>query len=332
MDSLSQLALGASVTVAVMGRRVPVGKAALWGAAAGTLPDLDALLDFGDPIRNMTYHRAESHSLLYLTLAAPLLAWGVSRVHREAHLFRPWWLAFWLALVTHPLLDWMTVYGTQLGIPFTSTPFGLGSIFIVDPLYTLPLLLGVVLAWTSPVRRRWNLAGLILSTAYLGWSAGAQAHVAGVARASLEAQGIPAQQVLVTPTAFNTVLWRVVAMTPEGYAEGFHSLFDGRREVPFRTFPRGRELEPALRGHWGVERMAWFTRGFYALQEHQGRAVVSDLRMGQEPHYVFAFAVAERGSPFHEIHPTEAGARGGFKPLLAWTWRRIWEENTAPLP
>jgi inner membrane protein len=65
MDSLSQFTLGAAVGVAVMRRRAPVWKSALWGGFCGTLPDLDALIDHGDPIRNMTFHRAESHSLFF---------------------------------------------------------------------------------------------------------------------------------------------------------------------------------------------------------------------------------------------------------------------------
>ena len=71
MDSVTQIALGAAVGVAVMGRRTAVWKSALWGAVAGTLPDLDAFIDHGDAILNMTRHRAESHALFYLTLAAP---------------------------------------------------------------------------------------------------------------------------------------------------------------------------------------------------------------------------------------------------------------------
>ncbi|MFM2450879.1 MAG: hypothetical protein RIS44_3329 [Pseudomonadota bacterium] len=66
MDSLSQLALGSSIAVAVMGRRTAVWKAALWGGVAGTLPDLDALVDFGDAVSNMVQHRAQSHGLFYL--------------------------------------------------------------------------------------------------------------------------------------------------------------------------------------------------------------------------------------------------------------------------
>ncbi len=74
MDSLTQVALGAAVGVAAMGRRTAVWKAALWGGVCGTLPDLDVLVDYGDAVTNMTRHRAESHALFWLTLTSPLLA------------------------------------------------------------------------------------------------------------------------------------------------------------------------------------------------------------------------------------------------------------------
>ena len=146
MDSVSQLALGAAVTLSTMGRRTAAWKAALWGGIAGTLPDLDAFIDHGDAILNMVLHRSESHSLFYLTAFALPFAWAVSRLNGEPALFRRWWLALWLALVTHPVLDWFTVYGTQLLLPFTSFPYAVGSLFIIDLLYTLPLLVGVVAA------------------------------------------------------------------------------------------------------------------------------------------------------------------------------------------
>ena len=331
MDSLSQLALGSALGVAVLGRRVPAWKAALWGGLAGTLPDLDALIDFGDPIRNMTFHRAESHSLLYLTLLAPLLALLAVKLRGKGAGYHRWALALWLALFTHPLLDWMTVYGTQLGLPFTDTPFGLGSIFIIDPLYTLPLVVGVVMALLWPrLGRHWNIAGLALSCAYLAWSAAAQARVEQLAHRSLARQGIAARQVLVTPTAFNTVLWRVLAMTPTGYVEGFHSFLDPGTDLRFQQHRSEEGLREPLQGIWGFERMAWFTRGYYALSERDGRAIISDLRMGQEPSYVFAFAVARRGSAFHAIPPERVGGRGDVAAVLAWTWRRMWGRDVAP--
>src|SRR5690606_38827197 len=125
-----------------------------------------------------------------------------------------WCLAVWLVLVTHALLDAMTVYGTRLALPFDDRPFGIGSVFIIDPAYTVPLLAGVVaaLAMRGARGRRRNAAGLAVSTLYLAFSVAAQQHVHGVVDASLQARdGAPpsVSRVLVTPTPFNTLLWRV---------------------------------------------------------------------------------------------------------------------------
>ena len=333
MDSLSQIALGAAVGVATMGRRTAVWKAALWGAVAGTLPDLDVLIDHGDPIRNMVLHRAETHAPFWLTLFSLPFAAGVARLHGEWALWRRWWLAIWLALVTHPLLDAMTVYGTQLALPFSDHPFGVGSIFIIDPLYTLPLLAGVGWALAARGGRRGlaaNTTGLVLSTAYLAWSFGAQQHVERVARASLAAQGIAAERVLVTPTAFNTLLWRVVAVGGEHFHEGFHSLLDRTPDMTFERFERGGALATELQGVDGVQRIAAFSKGFYKLHQRGERVLISDLRMGQEPTYVFTFAVAEKKSAATPLVPPEqVGARLDLERGLPWLWRRALGE---PLP
>ena len=334
MDSLSQLVLGAAVGVAVMGRRTAVWKAALWGGIAGTLPDLDVLIDHGDAVRNMTFHRAESHSLFWLTLASPLLAWIASRVHGEADRFKRWWLAMGLALVTHPLLDAFTVYGTQLLVPFTDHPFAVGSMFIIDPLYTLPLLLGllVALALRSANGLRWNAATLALSTLYLGWSVAAQAHVRDVVERQLAAAGgPPPARVLVTPAPLNTVLWRIVVMRDGGYDEGFYSLLDGGRAIRFDRFPSDAALYRSVQDLWAVQRMAWFSRGFFKMEERDGAALLTDLRMGQEPHYVFSFVVARRQSPtFGEVPPVNVGGRADVQAGLAWLWPRIQGADIPP--
>jgi inner membrane protein len=126
---------------------------------------------------------------------------SAARLSRETLHFRRWWLAVWLALVTHPLLDWMTAYGTQLALRFSDRPFGLGSIFVINLLYTLPLPVGVVAALRGRVADplRWNATGLAVSTLYLAWSAVAQQVVTSIADASLRREGIAAERVLVTP-------------------------------------------------------------------------------------------------------------------------------------
>lgn len=335
MDSLTQLALGAAVGVATMGRRTAVWKAALWGGIAGTLPDLDALIDYGDAVANMTYHRTESHSLFWLTVASPLLAALAARVHGEMAQFRRWWLAIWLALVTHPLLDTMTVYGTQLLLPFTDHPFGVGSIFIIDPLYTVPLLVGlaVALARRGHAGLGWTAGALVISTLYLAWSAVAQWHVRGVAQASLAERGITAERVLVTPTAFNTVLWRVVAMREGGYEEGFYSLLDEKPRMRFDSFASDAALHRQLSGHWPVQRMTWFSHGFYKMHARGDAAFITDLRMGQEPHYVFSFRVAERTADgWKPVMAQNQGSRGGdLGAAMQWLWARL-RGNDLPPP
>ena len=333
MDSLTQIALGSAVGVAVMGRRTAVWKAALWGAIGGTLPDLDAFINHGDAILNMTRHRAESHALFVLTLAAPVLAWIVSRVHGEAALFRRWWLAMWLALITHPLLDTMTVYGTQLLQPFSDHPFAVGSVFIIDLAYTLPLIVGVVAALRLKSARgqAWNTAGLVLSTLYLAWSVGAQQHVTQVARTSLQAEGIAVDGLLVTPAPFNTVLWRLVATTPTEYREGFYSLLDESRRIHWTVHARGADLMARHREEPYLARMAAFTHGFYSVSADDGHLFVTDLRMGQEPHYTFRFNLGTDAARAQGGHrPTLEGSRPDLGQALPWLWRRIGGDRSAP--
>ncbi len=326
MDSLSQLVLGAGIGVAVMGRRTAVWKAALWGGVCGTLPDLDVFFKYGDAVRDMTYHRTESHAFFYLTLIAPLIAWLVSKLHSETALLKRWCIALWLALVTHPILDATTIYGTQLLLPFTDHPYGTGSMFIIDPLYTLPLLIGVIVALSrkSFAGLPWNAAGLAISTAYLGWSMLAQAHVRGVAQEALAAQGIAAQTILVTPAPLNTILWRVVVMRPNGLDEGYYSLLDAERKIKFERFASDTQLFEATKNIWAVQRMAWFTHGFFKMQKKDGKAILTDLRMGSEPNYAFSFELAHRqGDTWQEITPKQIGSRGDPSAQLAWLWQRM---------
>ncbi|WCM90321.1 metal-dependent hydrolase [Acidovorax sp. NCPPB 3576] len=328
MDSLTQIALGSAVSLAVMGRRTAPWKAALWGAVAGTLPDLDAFIDHGNAIADMVQHRAESHALLYLSLFSLPLGALVARLHGEQAGWRRWWLAMWLALITHPLLDAMTVYGTQLWKPFTSHPYGVGSIFIIDPLYTVPLIVGVVAALVSgaPLGARWNRWGLALSTLYLAWSVGVQQHVTGVALQSLHTQGLPVQTVLVTPTPFNTLLWRVVAVTPTQYAEGFYALADGKKPMQWTVHERGAPLISRYQAVPAVQQVARFSHGFYRMRARAGRVLVTDLRMGQEPDYTFQFDLGtpeqlDAGQPDVALRgqrPTDIGT------ALAALWRRMW--------
>ncbi|MBT6726051.1 MAG: metal-dependent hydrolase, partial [Deltaproteobacteria bacterium] len=177
MDSVTQAVLGGAVSYAVLGRRL--GKrAALYGMALGTLPDLDVLIDFGGPIENMTHHRGFSHSFLVQALVAPLFAVLLSRLPfgRYASWIR-WCVAVYLSFATHSLADLFTVYGTQILWPLTDHPFAHSILFIVDPVYTIPLLFAVISILLIRDRNqalKVNAYMLGLSTLYLVWCTGAK--------------------------------------------------------------------------------------------------------------------------------------------------------------
>lgn len=385
MDSLTHIALGAAIGTAVLGRKAGV-RAAVWGAACATLPDLDVLIAHGDPVRDFTFHRAETHSLFWLTLASPLIGLAAARLSRvTGATFRQWWALVWLALVTHPLLDAFTVYGTQLLLPFSDYPVGLGSIFIIDPLYTTPLLIGVSVALlirsrkpaltrlpaTSPASgrgddtgARWNLAGLALSSLYLAWTVVAQAHVADQVQRSLATSPLADDKLLVTPTPFNTLLWRVLLVDSHGYHEGLYSLFDEPGAPALTRYPSAPDLLTGLEQEWAVQRLAWFTKGFYAVttaqqdlpvarnssssmrqlfgavdtasaaslspQRRGAPIVMTDLRMGQTPWFVFAFVVGERNG--NAVWPVSSHQLPMQRPpvdALQFLWARIWDTDAA---
>ena len=294
MDSVSQAALGAAVGGAVMGRQAGWRAFAI-GAGVGTLPDLDSFISYGGSVADFTYHRGYTHALFVQTLAAPLIAWPLARWRRRhGEPYRRWLLAVWLILITHALLDAVTIYGTQLWLPFSDYPVGLGSLFIIDPLYTLPLLIGVGVAAGNPWRRgRWNRVGLALSTAYLAWAIVAQQVVEQRAAVAIAREGLPVERMLVTPAPFSKLLWRVVAVGDDAHWEGFYTIGSGR-EIGFNRYSNSPELLDGIEGAWAVQRLQHFTKGFYAVSERDDSVVMTDLRMGQAGFYAFGFRVGER--------------------------------------
>ena len=331
MDSLSQAVLGASVAgaCAPAGHR---GKAMLLGAGLGTLPDLDVFIDFGGAVENYTYHRGFSHSLFVL---APLsaLIWLLLRRWWAPVRDKPlrWLAAISLALLTHPLIDAHTAYGTQLFWPLTVPPTSWATLFIIDPLYTLPLLVGVLVAAINrKVSGTALRVGLVFSTIYVGWSWVAQATVSRNvedALASMQLQGAP---VFLTPTPFNTLLWRAVVITDHGYLEGFDSLMVDEGTMRFTAYASETDAIEGAGDIWAVSRLRWFAQDFVKAHIDNDRLVISDLRMGQEPTYVFSHVVAARGNPHWKEIPAELLPVSFGDRALAGVWDRIWRPAQRP--
>jgi inner membrane protein len=326
MDPVTHLLVGASfgALFAPPGQR---RRAMLVGALLAEAHDLDYLIPHADPVDTFTSHRGFTHSLLLMPGVALVLWLALRRWWapvREA----PWsWLAVvTLALLSHPLLDAMTVYGTQLWWPLQRPPVMHANLFIIDPMLTLPLLAGAIVAWRLRERPRavwWAGLGVSMATLYVGWTLLAKAHLEAGVRAGLAAQGMGAGRVLTVPTPFNSLLWRIVVMRSDGaqYFEGYYSFLSGR-STPLDPYLSRTELLGPIAGSRAVERLQWFAHGFVKVDAEGGRVVVSDLRMGAEPEYVFRFAVgARRDGAIVALTPSEQLPW----PTLDWSRvREIW--------
>ena len=330
------MVLGAAVAEATIGRKIG-NRAILWGAIAGTLPDLDVFVPLGDVVEDFTYHRSASHSLFVLALLTPLLVWLITRIHADTRELRNrWLLTIYLVFSTHVLLDSLTAYGTQIFWPLPLPPVSLSTIFIIDPTYTLPLLIGVIAALVmtrqSDRGHLVNRYGLILSSIYLGWTLVAKTVVTGNFEQALRDQGIEYQKIFSTPAPFNTLLWRAVVRDEGGYYEAYNSLLDADNDIRFSYYPSRQELLVDIADHRPVRQLQWFSRGFYSVSERQGDIVISDLRMGFEPSYVFQFKVGEISNPHPKPTVPEQIQVDRDLSLLRLVWDRIWDSSVSLSP
>ncbi len=336
MDSVTQVVLGGAVGYAVLGDKVG-RKAALYGAVLGTLPDLDVFLPYGGEVEAFTYHRGFSHSVLVHLLISPLIVWLITRCHQATAVYKKRW--FWLVflcLSTHGVLDSLTVYGTQLLWPITEYPFGIASLFIIDPLYTLPLLIAfiaVFLPKLPPYRAlRMNRAALVLSSVYIVWSLGTKFYIDQTVKTALHDRQIQAEYYLSTPAPFSTLLWRILVMSGDEYYEGYVSIFDSPSEVSLDNYDSTESLLTEIEDEWDVQRLQWFTKGFYAVKQEEKNIILSDLRMGVECYYVFNFIVGEESEAGIVKRVVEKVSVRPDLSMLGSVWDRVWDSSVSLAP
>jgi inner membrane protein len=286
LDSLTQIVLGASVGEVVLGKKVG-NKAILWGAIAGTLPDLDVLLRyFTDEISSTQMHRGFSHSIVFAVLIAPLLGWIAKKIHfklKEVS-FKNWTKLFFWTTVTHPLLDAHTTWGTQFFWPFNYR-LAYQNIFVVDPLYTLPFLMFLIIVMTlkkdNPKRSKFNTIGLSLSSTYLLLTLIFKWISFQEFKEGLENQEIEYVEIDTKPSPLNSILWSSLIETDKGYRTAYYSLFDKQEITYSKEFLKNHHLlEPYLEQKV-IKQLIDISAGWYRIEEKNGKLLFWDLRFGQ---------------------------------------------------
>jgi len=284
MDSITQIALGAAVGEAVLGKKVG-NKAVLWGAVAGTIPDLDVIPGyFMETVARLDFHRGISHSILFCLILAPIMGALIAKIHRQENASRWDWtrLLFW-SLFTHPVLDCFTTWGTQLFWPFEYR-VAFNSIFVIDPLYTLPLIVSVI--WLlfkgrgSQIRRKIKIIGLSLSSGYLVLTLVNKQIMNQSFENALTAQNIKYTRYSTQPTPVNNILWVATAETVDGFYVGYHSFLDNHDGIRFLYFKKNHQVLEELSENEKVKKLIALTKGYFTVEPKMNGLTINDLRFG----------------------------------------------------
>ena len=289
MDSITQIVLGAACGEAVLGKKIG-NKALLFGAIGGTIPDLDVFIGnllYHNQIDAMLFHRGFMHSILFSVLGAFLLGWLVHKLYntgqREHTTTRRDWISlFFWSLVTHPILDCFTPYGTQLFAPFSNYRVAFNNIAVADPMYTIPFLfcMLVVMFYKRQHNKRklWLKLGLGLSSVYMLFTIGNKLYVDTIFKNTLAKKNISHLRFSTQPSILNNVLWYGIAETESSYFVGFYSLLDTENQFSdWEELPKTRAI--TTKDYKGLEALAWFSDDYFNVVKNTGNTFLyNDLR------------------------------------------------------
>jgi len=338
MDSLSQIVLGAAVGEAFVGKKIG-NKALLWGAIMGTIPDLDVLIrPFISDVQELTHHRSLSHSVLFFILLALAFGWLLRKVFPSSSVtFKDWTLLSFWCFVTHSLLDCFTTWGTALFWPFP-TRVAWQSIFVIDPLYTIPFLILLIILMfydkTDVKRRQLNTIALILSTAYLLFTLGNKVYMNKQFTQAANEQHIKYTRIETRPAPLQNILWTANVETKNGFYLAYYSWFD-KKPIQFNYFKKNHALLSKINENSDIETLKEMSKNLYTIEQiSETEFIFNDLRFGQldgwadnNSPFVFAYKIKQVGDNIIinkiDVAKEAKTKRKSISSILSSIWKRI---------
>lgn len=332
MDPLTQGTLGASLPQSLSPGQA-AGSAGLLGFFAGMAADLDVFIRSStDPLLFLEYHRQFTHALVFIPIGGALCALVLHQLlgRRRGLAFYQSWLFCTLGYATHALLDACTTYGTMLLWPFSEQRFAWNTISIIDPLFTLPLLLGVVMAG---LKRRPLYARIALcwGLAYMGLGLVQRNQAEAMGYAIAAQRGHDVLWLEAKPSFGNILLWKTVYQTEDRfYVDAVRASFSPRvfegdsvekldiaRDLPW--------LDEITQQARDIERFRWFSNGYIALDPvHKNRII--DIRYSLLPDQIAPLWSIElnpkAGPGDHAVYRTH---RDGSAAMTQRLWQMISE-------
>ena len=288
MDPLSQGLLGASASQSFAGEPGKQRSAMLVGLLAGMAPDLDVFIrSANDPLLFLEFHRQFTHSLIFIPVGALLCTLILYPLLRRTLTFSTTYLYAFLGYATHGFLDGCTSYGTQLFWPFSDVRISWNIVSIIDPLFTLPVLILVFVAFARK-QARYARYALAYALIYLSLGVVQRERAESVALALAEERGHIPTRLTVKPTIGNRHLWRLIYEYEGRYYVDAATV--AWNEIPIHGTSIDK-LDVASDYHWlppdstqarDIERFRWFSDGFIA-RNPDNSLMIMDVRYSLLP-------------------------------------------------
>ena len=289
MDPISQGTVGAAFAQSTANKKNILSITVI-GFLAGLAPDLDVLIRSStDPILFLEYHRQFTHSLFFIPFGALIVALFLYPLFRKSLSLNTVYLASFLGYATHGLLDACTSYGTLLFWPLSNERVTWNNISIVDPLFTIPILILIGIAIKTRKRLFSYFAiGWVAFYLSLGFVQYDRAFKAANELALL--RGHTPERLILKPSFGNLILWKSIYQYEEKfYVDAIRTLqsstwclgesvriFDYQRHLP--------NLNKDSQQKKDIERFRWFSQDYLGFDAEKN--LVTDMRYSMVPNQI----------------------------------------------
>jgi inner membrane protein len=338
MDPLTQASIGAAAATIVC-RKAETRQALLLGALAGAAPDLDVLIrSETDPLLSLQYHRHFTHALLI----APLIGLLVAALFKglffwKDYPYRRLALFGMMGALTHGLIDACTSYGTLLYWPISHHRESWDIISIIDPIFTLPLVLLTVITFVSR-RPRFAQFAVVLCLLYLSLGIYQRGQATQLAAQLAEERGHRPEELSVRPSLANILLWRIVYRAGDQYYVDavWTTPFSEPKQYPGSVVDAFSEASAQMIAPEGsvladdIERFRFFSQGY--LYRYLDEAnVVADLRYAMFPDSIKPLWGIRMYPATPEVHVSMEYFRDPSQGSFDRLWRMIRGESVEAL-
>ena len=317
MDPVSQGVFGGIYSQFISSKKHII-VASIVGICAGLSPDLDTFIRSSeDPLLHLEFHRQFTHSLIFIPFGALVIALLFKFIFFKNFPFAKIYIFAFIGYCTHGLLDACTSYGTQLLWPFSNERFAWNSISIIDPLFTIPTLIFLILAFSFK-KKMYVMISIFWTTLYLSFGFYQNDKATNAAKNLAEFRKHNFKNLTVKPSFGNLFLWKIIYSHDDVYFVDAVNLIGKEKFCYGTSIPKLNVMihysgiNISLKQLSDIKRFDWFSQGYLGYDKK--KELITDVRYSAIPNEVDGlWGIKINKNPNYQGHVKWIVNRGNIK-------------------